>query len=278
MIYIRDPLLPGNCSTTSGGPACFPGNIIPASRIDKNGQALLNMLPMPNTSDPTGRNEYNYAFQTVQDWPRNDQVLRVDWNVAQSTQAYSRLQFGKETRSGGVSILGSTGGWPQMATRYDIDTVGWVSTVLHTFSPTLFGEFTVGVNWAHQNTAPFDQAEMDKNDRTKVLPGLPQYFPESNPMNLVPNANFGGGVPGTILSLGIENRFPFFGYNTLLQLLDEHHQGEPVGTRSSPGSSWSIRPGPPSGPRTSTGTSASTPTARTLSTPTSVSRTRCSAR
>ena len=115
LIYIRDPLKAGNCSTTSGGPACFTGNIIPASRIDKNGLALLNLLPMPNTSDPTGRNEYNYAFQTETNWPRNDQVLRVDWNVAQNTQAYGRLQFGKETRAGGVSILGSTGGWPQMA-------------------------------------------------------------------------------------------------------------------------------------------------------------------
>jgi hypothetical protein len=74
-----------------------------------------------------------------------------------------------------VAILGSTGGWPQMATSYTINTIGWVSTVLHTFSPTVFGEFTVGVNWSHQNTAPMNQAELDKNDRAKVLPGL-QYF------------------------------------------------------------------------------------------------------
>jgi hypothetical protein len=215
LIYIRDPLKTGNCSTTSGGPACFTGNIIPADRIDKNGLALLNMLPMPNATDPSGRNEYNYAFQTETNQPRNDQVLRVDWNIAQNTQAYGRLQFGKETREGGVAILGSTGGWPQMATSYTINTVGWVGTVLHTFSPTLFGEFTVGVNWSHQNTAPMNQAEQDKNDRTKVLPGMPQYFPDANPMHLVPNANFAGGVPGTVLSLGVENRFPFYGYNTL---------------------------------------------------------------
>ena len=215
LIYIRDPLLSGNCSTTSGGPACFPGNIIPANRIDQNGLALLNMLPMPNTTDPTGRNEYNYAFQTEQDLPRNDQVLRVDWNITNSTRAYGRLQLGNEARTGGITILGSSGGWPQMATRYNIDTVGWVSTVLHTFSPTLTGEFTVGVNWSHQSMSARDQAELDKNDRTKALPGVPQFFPEANPDNLVPNANFGGGVPGNVLSLGIENRWPFYGYNTL---------------------------------------------------------------
>ena len=39
----------------------------------------------------------------------------MDWNIAEHTTAYGRLQFGYEKR-GGVSLLGSTGGWPQMAT------------------------------------------------------------------------------------------------------------------------------------------------------------------
>ena len=67
-----------------GGPACFPGNVIPAGRIDPNARALLNLFPLPNAVDPTGTNQYNYVFQTEQDWPRNDQVLRVDWNIAQT--------------------------------------------------------------------------------------------------------------------------------------------------------------------------------------------------
>lgn len=38
LINIRDPLVPGNCSTTGApGPACFPGNVIPANRIDPTG-------------------------------------------------------------------------------------------------------------------------------------------------------------------------------------------------------------------------------------------------
>ena len=215
MIFIRDPQLAGNCSSTTGGPACFPGNVIPASRIDANAQALLNLFPLPNATDPTGANGYNYVFQTTQDWPRNDQVLRVDWNATPSTTAYGRLQFGYEKRSGGVSLLGSNGGWPQMATKYEIDTVSYVNTVLHTFSPTLFGEFTVGVNWAHQHTSPFDEAARRSNDRSAVLPGMPQFFPEANPLNILPQATFTGGSPGTIASFNIEQRFPFFGYNTL---------------------------------------------------------------
>ena len=48
LIFIRDPQATGVCSVTTGGPACFPGNIIPANRINANGRALLNMLPRAN--------------------------------------------------------------------------------------------------------------------------------------------------------------------------------------------------------------------------------------
>ncbi len=219
LVFIRDPLLPGNCSATSGGPACFPGNVIPAGRFDAVGSSLLNLFPLPNADDPTGGRQYNYVFQTVQDWPRNDQVLRMDWNVAPQTTAYGRLQWGYEKRAGGVSFLGSTGaGWPQQPSKYEIDTVSYVNTLLHTFNQTTFAEFTVGVNWAHQYTSALDQAAIDINDRTKVLPSFQQFFPSANPDNLLPQASFSGGVPGTIGSFNVESRWPFFGYNTLFNV------------------------------------------------------------
>ena len=70
LIFIRDPQLSGNCAATTGGPACFSNNVIPSNRIDANARALMNLFPMPNAVDPTGTNQYNYVFQTVQDWPR----------------------------------------------------------------------------------------------------------------------------------------------------------------------------------------------------------------
>ena len=107
-----------------------------------------------------------------------------------------------------------------MATKYEIDTVSYVNTLLHTFSPTLHGEFTVGVNWAHQYTSPFDEAARDANDRRVVLPGMPQFFPQANPLYILPQATFTGGVPREQhpLQFDIEQRFPFFGYNTLFNV------------------------------------------------------------
>jgi carboxypeptidase family protein len=219
LIFIRDPLLTGTCASTTGGPACFPGNVIPANRIDPITQALLNLMPLPNATDPTGTNQYNYTFQTVQDWPRNDQVLRMDWNIAKNTTFYARGQYGYEKRAGGVSFLGSTGaGWPQQPSKYEIDTRAIVGTLLHTFNSSTFAEVTAGINWSHQYTSALDEAARAANDRTKVLPGLTQFFPQANVDNLLPQASFGGTIPGTIGSFNVESRWPFFGYNKLLNL------------------------------------------------------------
>ena len=210
-LFIRDPLLPGSCSLTGGGAACFPDSKIPTNRMDATAKALLNLLPLPTFAQNANGN--NYSFQTVQDWPRNDQVLRVDWNVAPKTTAYGRVQWGYEKRAGGVSFLGAAGGWPQMSTKYEIDTVSYVNTLLHTFNNTTFSEFTIGVNWSHQYTTPFDDAALASNQASTALPGFKQFYPAANPLNLLPQASFGGGLNGTIPSFGYEQRFGFFGFN-----------------------------------------------------------------
>ncbi len=218
LLNIRDPLLAGACAQTgTPGPACFPGNVIPQNRIDPVMQTLFNLFPLPNASDPTGARAYNYVFQTVQDRPRNDQVLRMDWNVAEKTTFYSRVQWGYEAYAGPVtSLLGSGGGWPQQPSKYSIRSAGLVNTLLHTFNSTTYSEVTVGVNWSHQQTQALNQAARDGNDRTLVLPGFQQFFPSANPDNIVPNASFtGGGMNGTIAPFNTDNRWPFFGYNTL---------------------------------------------------------------
>ena len=219
-VNIRDPLKAGTCNSVTGGPACFEGNRIPASRIDPLGLALVKFLPLPNATDPTGQNQYNYTFQTVQDMPRNDQVARVDWNIARNTTFYTRVQFGYEARKGGVSFLGATpAGWPQYPSKYEIDTLSIVNTLLHTFSPTMLSELTVGRNWSHQYTSPLNQAARDANDRTLVLPQLPQFFPQANAdYRVLPQVSYGGGVPGTTGALGVESRWPFFGFNDIWNL------------------------------------------------------------
>lgn len=53
-LFIRDPLAAGTCNATTGGPACFPGNRIPANRISPVGQTLANYLPQPDSEVDNG--------------------------------------------------------------------------------------------------------------------------------------------------------------------------------------------------------------------------------
>src|SRR6202030_3414682 len=66
-LVIRDPITH----------APLANNVIPASRLYSPGQALANLLPLPNTSG-TG---YNYTSQVSNQIPRREDLLRVDYNV-----------------------------------------------------------------------------------------------------------------------------------------------------------------------------------------------------
>ena len=214
LVNIRDPWRDGPCPTTGPGQGCFAGNVIPAGLIDPTGRALLNLFPMPNATDP--RNLYNYVFQIVHDYPRNDQVLRLDWNAGPRTTVFGRLQFGYEKRAGPSNVFAFMGGWPQMDGKFESENISYVTTVLHSFSPATFLEATAGVNWGHQYASAASQAALDANKRATVLPGLPAFFPGANPLDLLPNATFNGSaVPGTIGFFQYERRFPYYGYNTL---------------------------------------------------------------
>ena len=232
--YIRDPLSGQACNVNSGGPGCFAGNVIPQARIDPVGRAILNLLPLPNTVDPSGARQYNYVYQNVIEKPRHDQVLRVDANLRPATRFYSRAQFGNEvndrSRSGLLASSGN-GGWPQFHSSYEIRTFSLVNTLLHTLSPTTVLEVTMGLNWARQSVGPVDQTALDANDRTIVLPGLPQFFPDANPLNLIPNMTFAGtNSPPNVPSFSFEARYPFNAQNTvwnyaanLTKLKDSHN-------------------------------------------------------
>lgn len=224
--FIRDPQLAAQglaCNVNTGGPGCFPGNRIPSERINRIGQTMLSLFPLPNATDPTGSRQYNYTYQNYLEKPRHDQVARIDFNVRPNTTYYTRIQFSNEVNSRGSNAFlgagtgnGGNANWPQFDTSYEVKSFGVVNTLLHTFNRSTFGEVIVGVNWAQQSVSWLSQETLDKNDRTKVLPGLTQFFPEANPLNLVPNISFGGtnALPNT-RGIGISNRFPFNAKNII---------------------------------------------------------------
>ncbi|MFN0086871.1 MAG: carboxypeptidase regulatory-like domain-containing protein, partial [Blastocatellia bacterium] len=217
LIPVRDPLKTGACTLTDTT-ACFPGNKIPANRIDANGQKLLSIFPLPNINAASVNYNYNNVFQSQVDQPRREEILRMDWNISSKTTFYARGIQNYEAFKGDFNFVLASNVWPQFPIKYQIESRGVVSTLIHSFSPTLTNEFTFGINRALQTVNPLNQEGIDRNDRVKLGLTLPQFFPASNPLRLVPNATF-GGLPNAT-QLNIEQRFPFFGTNNIWNYSD----------------------------------------------------------
>jgi Carboxypeptidase regulatory-like domain len=228
--FIRDPSLTGLCQATPANDmsgvnyqaGCFRDpsrttadnpqglNIIPLNRFDPNGQKLLNIFPLPNTAGGS----FNTVFQSSVDQPRREEILRMDWNISSKTTFYARGIQNYEAFKGDFNFVLASDNWPQFPIKYQIESRGLVSTLIHTFNPTLTNELTFGINRALQTVNPLDQAGIDKNDRANLGLTLPQFFPAINPLNLIPNATFGGIIQNSP-QLNIEQRFPFFGTNNI---------------------------------------------------------------
>jgi hypothetical protein len=209
---IRDPATGQQFADPSRGtPDNLQGlNIIPIGKIDPNGQKLLNIFPLPNT---TGAN-FNTVFQSSVNQPRREEILRMDWNIGSKTTFYARGIQNYEAYKGDFNFVLASDVWPQFPIKYQIESRGLVSTLIHTFDPTLTNELTFGVNRALQTVNPLNQEGLDRNDRTELGLTLPQLNPAINPLNLIPNATFGGIIQNAP-QLNIEQRFPFFGTNNI---------------------------------------------------------------
>ena len=204
----------------------YAGNVIPKSAISSIGSTMINLFPLPNTTDPTGQRGYNFQSQYVTSNPRRDRIVRVDYNISPKTTAYGRLILDYYGNDGFGSILGATGAnWGQLKTGLDYPSRGVVATVIHTFTPTLVNESTWGVNLYRFHVNVKDKALYAANQLPLKDAGgqalvLPSFFTGNN-LNLLPNLSFGttnpqaaGQAVTTPPAFGFDSRFPFVADDT----------------------------------------------------------------
>ena len=219
MVPITDPL--------TGAP--FAGNKIPIARLDRTGLAMMNLFPLPNTTDPTGQRQYNAEFVNPYSQPRHDRILRVDIPISSKTTSYVRLLQDYTGNDGYGQILGALGdGWRQFPHGYDIPSAGAAGTLIHTFRPNLISETTWGINRGHQMNTPTD-LDMYQNSLlplTDTAGTVPlTRLTASNYLNLRPAINLGfpsaisaqssGQTITNAPAYGFDSRWPFDGTDQL---------------------------------------------------------------
>jgi hypothetical protein len=230
----------------------FPGNLVPSNRISPQGQAMLNLFPLPDPQglnlDPTGNRGYNFRYPQQQLRPLDDKILRIDYNFSPKVVTYARLLQDYQAQNGYNVTVGPPGGaWGQFPASYHVQAAGALGTIIYTFSPTLINEFSWGINRGKQGVGPTTDDSSNKNNggaRTyaqSLLPlkdsngnalTLPRINPTSNILGLLPAVNFGfpstgfsaqssgQGISGAPL-FSLDPRWPFTGTDQLQTLQDK---------------------------------------------------------
>lgn len=196
----------------------FPGNIVPKSRINPAGQALLNIFPLPNFNNPAvSSNQYNYIYQPYLRSYNNYHFYRIDWDPTEKLRMFWRLDYDPV---GDTGLFGTN--WPQLTTT---DTFPYTVTAVdisYVISPTTVNDFVFGMNARHEKNIP-NASEFAALDRTKNGVNIPQFNPQNNPDHLVPQASFGGipqtafgGIPPTAFGGGVIPNAPAIYFNGVI--------------------------------------------------------------
>jgi hypothetical protein len=197
LITITDP--------TTGAP--FPGNKIPANRIDPTGLAMLNFFPLPNfTGTGSQANIVNYFEAASASHPRRNDVLRVDPYLSSKVNAYFRyindhddmvaLYQGVQFTTDHGGVLGDKGIAP---IDHPNPGHGYSGSLVYSITPTTINELTVGKSWNTWSWYTMDAYKsMDRslvNNPALLFPlptGAPKGASATNGyQNLMPQMTFG---------------------------------------------------------------------------------------
>ena len=176
LMVIRDP---------QSGQA-FPGNRIPAARLDKNGQAILNRFPLPNFSNTAiSRGNYNYNFSTETNNPTHTNTVKVDYLFNEKNTLVFAYNGFIEHHDGSLGFVSAASNWPQWVYAYDARTRGLTSRYTHVFNPRLLNELHFG--WLHlPEGQSFEPGTLKDNQRDTAGFQTPQLYPDANPLKLLP--------------------------------------------------------------------------------------------
>lgn len=116
----------------------FPGNIIPASRLDKTALGLLNYYPLPNTPG-TIDGLHNFTPQTSQSNDQKNLVGKVDHNFNERHRAFVRYNYASQFYIANPMVGTTT----NVADRYR-QSQGGVFDDVFVISPALLNDFRVG--------------------------------------------------------------------------------------------------------------------------------------
>ena len=214
LIKVNDPL---------NNKAQFPGNIIPASRLTPVGQAILNVLPMPNFTDPNPINKYqwDYYANVSEPYPRRTETARVDYSPRNNWQLYLSLSNNADSQA--VPYSAGNAGWVAGSQNFPLVPISYQQpgrlATLHSANSLTADTFNEASIAASQNTLTFAPQDPSAVDKTRLSVAIPQRDPALNVQNSIPNMTFSGNVPNPA-NPSMHDILPYYNQNTIFSAFD----------------------------------------------------------
>ncbi len=174
--------------------AQFPGNIIPASRINTFGQRMVSWHPAPNFFDTSvSRNAFNYRFQERREQPKYQTQLKLDYVPTSKDRISFRPRWWTSDLQGQAQSTAFGGNFFAQPHHYKYRADAYAGAYTRTFSPTVINEFNIAYSKVQELGTLTDKFDLANVRRDKHgLTGLRQLFPDVNPLQLIPQMSFGG--------------------------------------------------------------------------------------
>ena len=183
----------------SGGTA-FPGNVIPASRIDGTSKKFLEFYPAPSL--PGDRN--NYVGALGRPINRDQFTARLDFVESSNSQWFARYSWGDENQlTEAIKLNGD-----KIVTNFN----QYMVTNIRVLSPTLVNEFRFGLSQFYNTTGPelaFSRNVVSELAIPGLAPGPPVQWG-------IPNITLQDGYSG----FGNSSEGPYENNNRSLQFID----------------------------------------------------------
>jgi hypothetical protein len=164
-------------------------SVIPAGRIDKIGQNLINLFPLPNRPNPDIWSPGNFIYSPVATWTGDQFDIRIDHRINDHNQLFGHSSFENRPQYAPVPLPGLAGGCcgGNQNMREQNHAIGYT----HTFGNTMLNDLRFAFIRYGVHSTPVD---FNQNISDQVG---------------IPNANRGNEQTSGLANIGIN------GYNNL---------------------------------------------------------------
>jgi hypothetical protein len=188
-------------------------NIAPC--IDPLGQALINLFPLPNFTDPNNR--FNYVYNVIRPLDRYQLIARFDYNITENTRLYVRLAREREDQSFPRGLW-----WNSSDLELPSHVLGEnlgrsvSGNLVQTLSPTMTNEILISGSRLLLDNDFRDPSKVSFADLN--VPQINGFFPQTTPYLPVTIIDaWGGGIGGNLFTA---YPMPLFAHNDSYSISD----------------------------------------------------------